>query len=477
MPPHSTITFDRATVGGVAVAGALLAGTIGIAVWCFLDQDVIPMVGWLIAAGVLIVIMVRTVVADPARPAFVRGVTAVTVLGVLAGIVAAVAVPLRLRQVEYGGTGVIWQADPAVTGDGLRPVGVIGEAAVLKNTERAVFLALADGRFLGEVALRGGDRLTIAGDHVLVSDDERSQLYDATGRPLWPTEVAGAMPLAASGDVTVLHQTCNEVSSCAVGYDLTGSKVWQAENPQRLLDHRSRRLPEHVLVRKHAHWQVLDPAGGRVIETVDAELALATDTAIVAIDVDENGGLCDIRIGRQQIDRSTACDFQAVRDLGDGVLAVDSAEPGIGIAPTEPPEEPTQFDSATVDGDPGDTAVGRYGWAQLSGRTLEFNDWGPSLAHRTVRELPIELNDGAPAGVLVEAGAAIVEGTAEPRLGEVRPNRQVIIFDFASGAETGRIRLPHGGSWLSRDDVLTTGPGQVLISTNGQPPMLIGRRT
>lgn len=475
MPAQSTPTVDRSEIGGVAVAGVLFAATIGIAVWCFLEQDVIGVVGWLLVAGALLVIMVRLVVDDPARPTRVRAITTLTALVALAGIVAAVAVPAGIRQAEYGGTGIIWKADPAATGDDLWTVGVIGDAAVLKNNYRAVFLALADGRLLGEVALRTGDHLTIAGDSVLVWDEERSQLYDAAGRPLWPTELAGAMPLAAAGDAIVLHQTCNEVSSCAVGYDLAGRKVWQAENPQRLLDQRSRRLPDHVLVRKHAHWQVLDPTSGRVVETVDADLAMATGSAIVSIDVDENGDLCELGIGRQKIGRSTACDFQAVRALGDGLLAVDSAEPGIGVAPTETPEESTQFDSATAEGDLGDSAVGRYGWAHLSGRTLEFDDWVLNLADRTARDLPIELNDGAPAQVLVEGGAALVEGTAEPRLSNVRPDRQVIIFDFASGAETGRLRLPFGGSSLSRNSMLTTGPGQVLISTSGQPPMLIGR--
>ncbi|MFC7621175.1 hypothetical protein [Microlunatus sp. GCM10028923] len=475
MQQHRTVTFDRATVGGVAVAGALLAAAIGIAAWCFREQDVIGTVGWLLAAGALIVIMVRTVAYDPAHPTRVRVITVIAALVTLAGIAATIAVPLGLRQAEYGGTGVIWRADPAATGDDLWTVGVIGDTAVLKNNDRAVFLALADGRFLGEVALRQGDSLTIAGDHLLVWDDERSQLYDSAGRPLWPTEVPGAMPLAAAGGVTVLHELCHGGSSCAVGYDLAGKKVWQAENPQRLLDVRSRRLPDHVLVQKHAHWQVLDPASGRVVDTVEAELAMATESAIVSIDLNEDGSPCTLRIGRQQIDRSSACDFQAVRALGDGLLAVDLAQPGIGIAPTETPEEPNPFDSAVVDQDPGDTAVGRYGSAQLRGRTLEFDDWVLNLADRTKRELPIELNDGAPAQVLVEGGAAVVEGTAEPRLSTDPPDRQVIIFDFASGAETGRIRLPYGGSWLSRQSLLTTGPGQVLISTRGHPPMLIGR--
>lgn len=62
---------------------------------------------------------------------------------------------------------------------------------------------------------------------------------------------------------------------------------------------------------------------------------------------------------------------------------------------------------------------------------------------------------------------AVIGGAA------VLKNRERLVF--LDLAETARLRLPYLGSSVSREKLLSTGPGQALIRLPDRAPMLIGR--
>lgn len=500
----------RSTVRAVAVLGAMLAAAVGLALTRWLSLDLGGAGGWLVLAAVLVLVIVRIAIDGSSRPA-VWAVTIGTALVTVAAVVVAIAVPLQLRQLEYGGTGVIWTADfpEALTEPSLRPHAVAGDTAVLVGEGRVVFLALADGRLLGEARTDEDKRPVVAGDRVLVERDGTFQLFEA-GRAVWPDPIQADEVLAASEDVVVLMD-CDERPGadtddrCALtGHDLRGSTAWQRRIPgfgrgSQFLPDRTAPLPERVafLSRNTAplHWTVLDAADGRPQGNLRGdEIHLVGSTAFTIV-ADETG-LCVIEADGTERYDNLSCQDPHEASLRDRLIFFDHAGPNTTVLRLEKStagnasdEEHDLVDGPTTSGDRPEADVGSDGWATLINQTLTFRHWSTSPSYRSEHEsTPLSINLREDSGTLhedtvqplvtVDAGTAVVVATAERRHGDAWPDKQVIVFDFATGSETGRIRLPGNASTFplvyGRESILGTANGQALICWPGSAPMLIG---
>lgn len=476
MSEHDEPAERRATVRAVALQVGLVAlmslGFVGI----YLRHTLGGVITMIILSGLLVVLIVLIAVNHVVHPILVRAVT----IGIALLVTVVIAVPLLQRQAELNGSGIVWQADPAI-GDGLQPYAVVGDAVVLQDGARLVFLDLADGHLRGTVPKRSdAARLSVAGDRLLVATGEQYQLYDDSARPLWPESIIADADLAAAGDVVVLQRHCGAYAECAFGFDLEGKEVWQREVAAYLPFSESIRLPERIVSQDRAddgEWTILNAGDGRSEGVIKGDYAFATGPDVNAFTMNENR--CTVHGQDRPPGEPFSCgDRLTMRWLDEQLLAVEGAEGGATIVRLDRSGgQLTEADSSTAYGHRSRVQVGRLGWARLSDRVLEFGDWPSGFrdADRHTDPLPIEPEgDMDRASVTVEGSTVLVTGSARPTHTVDTREQLLFVFDFAGG-QTARLRLPDSAGLLSRDDILSTGPGQALIRLHDRPPMLIGR--
>ncbi|MFC7621174.1 hypothetical protein [Microlunatus sp. GCM10028923] len=462
-------------VRAVAAVLVLLALTVGLLVWGQFGATLAGVAGWMITGGLVIVVAVFVAIYGRTRPVVAGMIT----LGTAVAVATSVAVPLLSWRAEYHGTGVIWMSDLPATDERLEPYAVIGDAAVLKGDDRLVFLDLSTGHHRGTLPYQIGDRLAVAGERLLIGSNDRFQLYDAAARPLWPEPIAADYPVAATPDVVVLGSPCSLGDICAFGLDPGGRKVWQRRISTTISTGMAR-LPALIASKTGPDdWTVLDAADGSARGTVEADVALASGSTVTAVRVDQ--GSCEVTGENQPTGETFDCsDPPWFRWVADQLAYVeDSDGRGTLVRLDAAGGQLEEVDEDTALGLEPEIGLSRLGWARLSNQTLEFGDWPSGLgrASRSTGPLPIEPDTiRGLARVLVKDGTAVVDGPAEPRPGQHNTDRQLIIFDLPGGTETARLRLPENLSGsVTRDNTLSTGPGQALICLPDRPPMLIGR--
>lgn len=469
-------TDRRATVRRMALLMGSVVLMALVYVWLYLGRTLPGMVSVLIMGGLLIVLVVWVVVDLIARPHLARLIALGTALLVTVGV----AVPLVLRQAELNGSGIVWQADPAI-GDGLEPYAVVGGAVVLEDGARLVFLDLADGHLRGTLPKRSStDRLFVAGDRLLVASGDQFRLYDDSAQAVWPEPIIADAAVAAADDVVVLQRDCGHLVWCGFGFDPAGREVWQRRISAYLPFSESIRLPDRIASNDRAGWTILDAADGRTVGAIEGDWVFATGSHVNAFTA--NDGECRVRgVDRPPGDAFDCTASLTIRWIDEQLISVEGPDGHVTALRLDGAGgQLEELDRSATNGSRGEVQLGRLGWARLSDRRLEFGDWPSGLraADRHTGPLPIEPEGdaGSPA-VTVEGGTVVVIGSAAPTFGVDTRERRLMVFDFAGGEQTAHLRLPGNGATGVLDPTLSTGPGQALICLPGRPPMLIGRPT
>lgn len=481
--------------------GVTLAVSVGVTVAGWFQLSRAAYIFGLCLAGLVLALMVWSIVLkwrNPVRLLVLAGVIAALVAGFLS---VGIGAPKRDLAAEFAGTGVQWRRDAS---DGDARLGSVrmrfGDSVVVVADHGTFLIDLRDGHTIAELPHDDQAEFSIAGDRLLVNVNGTFDLYDASGKSVWPKPIIAEMAVGHAQSVTVL-ETCSKDGCAVTGYDDRGRKVWTRDGfdggdrtarfhevldlPSRPSRESSEVLgPAFVVATKELDrfgpyaWAALDAETGETLNTGRGHTAAVVDKKMVTLGYD--GESCDVSISLlheprgEPIEDEVSCSSRNPV-AHDGRLFVQNTESETSVVTTGGPP-------GTITAQPGvqlSYGDADYAPADASGAGIAYIDrdvvkgmlWDADEAWQFIPD--------APAGPVVNERSAVVTSPTgrsnplDPSAG-YRPGQsttgamdyRVVVLDLTTGAERARMRFPDSPA------VFPLGDGSAVVIAQGQMVLL-----